>query len=86
MGYNRHIPRKFIPEEIVKKYNLQPGRNEAQLEHPRDSMLGWLKTLPKFRLVFPFEEMGTRGYQLFNPNVPRLVINKEDWPYEMNEG
>ncbi|MDB9822589.1 hypothetical protein OAC89_02705 [Deltaproteobacteria bacterium] len=42
--------------------------------------------LPNFRLLLPAEEVGVRGQVMFNSNAPRVVLNKADWIYEVDEG
>ena len=40
-------------------------------------------SMPKFRQLIPSEEVGVRGQVMFDTNVPRIVLNKKDWPYEV---
>lgn len=45
------------------------------------------RSLPsRFRPLIREEEIGARGQRMFLPNAPRLVLNKEDWPYHIDEG
>jgi hypothetical protein len=37
--------------------------------------------MPKFRQLIPDEEIGKDGYVIFSPKIPRIVLNKKDWPY-----
>jgi len=39
--------------------------------------------MPKFRQLIPDAEIGKDGYVIFNPKVPRIVLNKADWLYEV---
>jgi ferredoxin len=41
---------------------------------------------PKFRPKISSEELYSGGLIMLIPKVPRIVLNKEDWPYEMDEG
>jgi ferredoxin len=42
-----------------------------------------IESMEDFRLLIPEEEIGKNGYVLFNPNVPRIVLKKENWPYNV---
>jgi hypothetical protein len=42
--------------------------------------------MPGFRQLIPDEEIGVEGLTMINPNIPRIVLNKKDWPYEADEG
>ena len=45
-----------------------------------------LPASPKFRPMITREELYSEGLIMLLPDVPRIVLNKEDWPYEMDEG
>ena len=47
-------------------------------------MMG-LPASPKFRPMITREELYSEGLIMLIPKVPRIVLNKEDWPYEMEE-
>jgi len=100
-----HIPTKYVPPDIVKKYNLQdpPGMEGGGIE-PGNAKSGGGPSgpvpamgkegeaagpgpggpggmMPKFRQLIPDEEIGKDGYVIFSPKIPRIVLNKNDWPY-----
>lgn len=83
-----HIPPQFIPEEEVKKYNIQaPQGFIEQIKTPGEMFVRAAEEgggLPKFRQLVPSDEVGVKGYPLFDPNVPRIVLKKENWPYQMD--
>jgi ferredoxin/flavodoxin len=41
---------------------------------------------PDFRQLIPDEKIGVRGKLMYDTNFPRVVLNKKDWPYEVDEG
>jgi ferredoxin/flavodoxin len=41
---------------------------------------------PDFRQLIPDEEVGVRGQLMYIKDAPRIVLNKEDWPYEVERG
>lgn len=100
-----HIPTKYVPSDIVKKYNLQdpPGMEGGGVEPGRGMGSGGPQgpgpemggregaqmpvsqgqIMPKFRQLIPDEEIGKDGYVIFSPKVPKIVLNKNDWPYDV---
>jgi len=42
--------------------------------------------MPRFRQLIPTEEIGVKGQVMFNTHAPRVVLNKADWPYHIDEG
>ncbi|MDB9823275.1 hypothetical protein OAC89_06220 [Deltaproteobacteria bacterium] len=43
-------------------------------------------SMPGFRQLIPDEEVGVRGMVMFFTDAPRVVLKKEDWIYEVDEG
>jgi ferredoxin/flavodoxin len=95
-----HIPTKYVPPDIVEKYKLQdpPGMNGMPMPpvpggggasdgggpEGEGGMQGM--RMPKFRQLIPDEEVGKDGYVIFSPKVPKIVLNKSDWPHEVAGG
>lgn len=79
-----------MPEDIVKKHNLQRYERleRAQMKTIADMYRmfeGAGEGPSKFRQLVPDKELGTRGFPVYDENVPRIVLNKADWPYEVDE-
>lgn len=89
----RHIPRSLMPEDVIKKFNLPPEKDPRRAQMtiqelyklPEIPGVERKETATKFRKLVSDEEYGTRGFPAFAP-APRIVIDKAEWPYEMNEG
>jgi flavodoxin/ferredoxin len=41
---------------------------------------------PRFRQLVPAEEIGKQGKPMYSKKVPRIVLDKREWPYHINEG
>ncbi|MDB9822845.1 flavodoxin domain-containing protein [Deltaproteobacteria bacterium] len=59
--------------------------NQGQQEDPEELRERRMR-MPRFRQLIPDEEVGVRGRVMYSPDVPRIVLNKEDWPYEVDGG
>jgi hypothetical protein len=49
-------------------------------------MFGITSDLPRFRLLIPEEEVGSKGPLMSFTTYPRVVLKKEFWVYHIDEG
>jgi ferredoxin len=59
-----------------------PPMMNMQTDSPWD-MPPKTDSLVNFRMLIPEEEIGKDGYVVFNTHVPRVLLKKEDWPYDV---
>ncbi|MDB9823277.1 hypothetical protein OAC89_06230 [Deltaproteobacteria bacterium] len=63
------------------------GEGEGEGRQVAEAISSRANTLaPDFRQLIPDEEVGVKGTLMFIKDAPRIVLNKEDWPYEVDEG